>query len=125
MSVCRSQFGYLSQLQEELTAEHPALNINLLAINKIGAESGVAQASTHSNCPLSAAGDPICPLPIVNDTETDLIWDNWGGDWRDVFILDTTNATIEVYNLTQHNLSDPVHYAELQNRLTLPPLSQC
>ena len=56
-------------------------------------------------------------MPIVNDTETDLIWDNWGGDWRDVFILDTTNATIEVYNLTQHNLSDPVHYAELKQKL--------
>ena len=39
-------------------------------------------------------------LPIVQDT-TDLnIWADWGGQWRDLAILDPNNQFIEFYNLT-------------------------
>ena len=59
----------------------------------IGAESGVSLIPTSNN------------LPIVNDEASLNIWSNWGGIWRDVFILDQQNEIYAVYNLTQNNLA--------------------
>ena len=110
-------------MQTELTAEHPELNISILAINMIGAESGTVQAAESGS------------LPIVNDSETETIWEHWGetagtapdtmeycaendcGQWRDLFILDRQNQPIAIYNLTLNNLSDDANYNELKQML--------
>ena len=80
-------------MQDELAAEYPNLNITILSINMIGAESGVAliPATDH--------------LPIYNDDTNTNIWSNWGGGWRDVYILNQQNEIYTIYNLTQNNLA--------------------
>ena len=110
-------------MQTELNTDHPELNIALLSINKIGAESGTVQAAESGN------------LPMVNDSETEMIWANWGliangapdtleyctendcGQWRDLFILDKQNQPIAIYNLTLHNLAEEENYTELKQLL--------
>ena len=54
---------------------------------------------------------------MVGDSAELLIWEQWGGDWRDVFILNKQNEIMEVYNLTEHNLNDPSNYIELKEKL--------
>ena len=54
---------------------------------------------------------------MVGDSAELLIWEQWGGDWRDVFILNKQNEIMEVYNLTEHNLNDPSNYTELKEKL--------
>ena len=61
---------------------------------------------------------------MVGDDSTLEIWDSWGGQWRDVFILDQNNEIIEVYNLTEHNLNDPINYADLKEKLITAAQSQ-
>ena len=54
---------------------------------------------------------------MVGDSTELLIWEQWGGDWRDVFILNKQNEIMEIYNLTEHNLNDPNNYTELKEKL--------
>lgn len=80
-------------MQTELSSEYPNLDISILAINQIGAEAGILQASQAGT------------LPIMNDDSSTDIWNNWGGIWRDVYVLDRQNQVVDVYNLTSHNLA--------------------
>ena len=56
-------------------------------------------------------------LPMVQDNDSDLIWQNWGGNWRDVMILDANNELVGQFNLTDFNLSDSTNYDTLKNML--------
>ena len=86
-------------MQDELDSAHPELQIDLLVINEIGFDSGLED--------LYAVTD----LPVLQDDEIALVWDSWAATWRDTWILDTDNASVGVYNLTEHDLSDPDEYA--------------
>ena len=79
-------------MQDDLDTNHPSLNISLLSINKIAAESGANSLS------------PDMDLPMVQDTSSLSIWNSWGGAWRDVWILDETNSPYAVVSLTTYNL---------------------
>ena len=79
------------------------LGIKLLSINKAAAESGVS-AFTDSHA-----------LPMVQDTTELGIWDSWGAEWRDVYIVDEDNVHIGTYNLTSFSLSSDTNYEELKN----------
>ncbi len=94
-------------MQNEITSEYPDLAIKILSINQIGAENGVEVFNeTHA-------------LPMVNDNATDEIWVQWDSQWRDFYILNRQNELLEVYNLTQNNLNDPLNYQELKQKLVL------
>tara|TARA_B100000683_G_C12133940_1_gene408866 strand:+ start:77 stop:373 length:297 start_codon:yes stop_codon:yes gene_type:complete len=94
-------------MQNEISSEYPELPIKILSINQIGAENGIASFNeSHA-------------LPMVNDNETDNIWVQWDSQWRDFYILNQQNELLEVYNLTQHNLNDPLNYEELKQKLIL------
>ncbi len=41
------------------------------------------------------------------------VWRSWGATWRDVYVLDRTNAVTTTYNLTSYDLADPANYAAL------------
>ena len=56
-------------------------------------------------------------LPMVQDNDSDLIWNNWGGGWRDVMILDPNNELVGQFNLTDFSLADPTNYETLKNML--------
>ena len=89
-------------MQAELEVERPDLVIHLLAVNEIGHDSGIPD--------MAAEG----ALPILQDDTVALVWDNWDATWRDVFVLDGENETDTVYNLTDHDLSDPANYETLK-----------
>lgn len=56
-------------------------------------------------------------LPWLQDRVGVDVWRSWAVEYRDVIILDAANRRVGVYNVTLHNLDDPVHQAELKQRL--------
>jgi hypothetical protein len=73
----------------------------ILGVNAVGSEAG---------------NDAICTgrdLPWLQDTADQHVWSQWQVTYRDVIVLDEDNGRIEVYNLTDHDLSDPANYAAL------------
>lgn len=82
------------------------LPIDILGLNAIGLEAG---------------NEAICngrDLPWLQpDASTEDPWTEWGVTWRDVWVLDADNVPLAVYNLTSHNLADPLHYDELKTLL--------
>ncbi len=55
----------------------------------------------------------VTDLPILQDDSTQLVWDQWGVVWRDVYVLDGDNEVYAVFNLTTYSLSDAGNYAAL------------
>jgi hypothetical protein len=53
-------------------------------------------------------------LPVLQDTDETQLWARWEVTYRDVRVLDASGAVHGVYNLTEHDLSDPANVAELQ-----------
>lgn len=92
-------------MQKELDAEALPVEVKILGLNAIGLEVGN---------PTITAGRT---LPWLQDVPEQNVWVSWNVVWRDVWILDTNNVPVGVYNLTEHNLSDPVQYAELKAML--------
>src|SRR5262245_6869141 len=82
------------------------LPIALLGVNEVGQESD---------------NEVMCDgrtLPWLQDTSQQDVWHTkWVVTWRDVVVLDAENRRIAVYNLTTHNLGDPINYATLRDLL--------
>ena len=76
--------------------------VNLLAINEVGHDSGVADAT---------AGNSI---PLLADTQTANVWSAWAAEWRDLVILDAHNIQIKRLNLSDFDLQDEANYDELR-----------
>lgn len=53
----------------------------------------------------------------MQDDAEAMVWESWEATWRDVWILDQDNEPVTVFNLTEHNLSDPDEYAALKTLL--------
>lgn len=81
------------------------LPIQILGVNQAGYESG--------NATITAGRD----LPWLQDVSTQDVWSAWAVVYRDVQILDQDNQLAGVYNLTEHDLSQPASYAALKNLL--------
>ena len=86
-------------MHEELLSTY---GIPIIGINKIGAETGLADVAL------------ISVLPVVADSNDDLLWDAWEGSWRDVIILDENNYKYASYNLLENSLAVPENYATLK-----------
>ena len=130
-----------------MDAEYPELQIEILAINRTDVavnEALAAQYQMPLDELWSSFFGPESPsqstLPFVNDVEW-AIWGSWGeyctieelvsdtgsettlahldpsDHWRDLYILDAENELLAIYNLTTHNLSQPVNYNEIKNLL--------
>jgi hypothetical protein len=78
------------------------VDVQLLSINKISAETGVSSFTDSMD------------LPMVQDTTTLGVWTDWGAAWRDVHLVDRDNVHVGTYNLSTYNLGDPENYAELK-----------
>ncbi len=89
-------------MQNELADEEPGLGIQLLAINESGFDSGLGT--------MSALGD----LPLLQDTDEAMVWDEWDVTFRDVVILNSDNEQVGVFNLTVNSLADADNYEELK-----------
>ena len=88
-------------MQTDLETNHPNLDIEIFGINMIGTSSGVSIFSSSLN------------LPTVQDDGALGIWNDWGAQWRDVYILNEHNELVLVYNLTQYSLSNSTNYNTL------------
>ncbi len=56
-------------------------------------------------------------LPWLQDTDTPAQAIEWGNAYRDVAIVDGNNMQVDVFNLTENDLTDPINYDELKRRL--------
>lgn len=107
-SYCRSLFGYLDTMQDDLAAAYPQLNIDFLGVNVLGEEA--------SNDLITAGRD----LPWLQDVDANQdgnsdAWQLWQAAWRDVIILDGGNHEVGRINLTTHNLGDAANYTLLRD----------
>lgn len=86
-------------MQDELSAA--GLDVVIFGVNGIGLEAG--------NATITQGRD----IGWLQETVEEPVWTDWGITYRDVVLLDRDNNVVGIYNLTQHNLSDPASYAEL------------
>ncbi len=56
-------------------------------------------------------------LPWLQPIAGEDVWTPWQVEYRDVVILGPGNERLGVFNLTEHDLSDPANYAALKNQL--------
>ena len=98
-------------LQQDLGSAHPLLNIQILGVNRDGLEL--------SNEAISDGRD----LPWLQDVDEDNnglsdVWrDSWDVSYRDVVVLDGSNARFGSFNLTSNDLADNENYEELRELL--------
>lgn len=92
-------------MQDELDVAGLPMEVKILGLNAIGLEAG---------------NEAVCmgrDLPWLQDVTGQNVWMSWNVVWRDVWILDSDNMPVAVYNLTTHNLADPAQYEELKGML--------
>ena len=92
-------------MQEELKRENSKTKIRILGIDAVGFESSISIMTKGRT------------LPLLQDTPTENVWDDWGATWRDVVMLNPDNIHVDTYNLTSHDLANPDNYRELKARL--------
>jgi len=100
----------LDQLQKELEADFPALDIQLIGVNKVGKEAGNEVASEGRDIPL------LQDVDAEDDGNSDA-WSLWDVQWRDVVIVDAHNTKVGTYNLTTYDLAESENYASLREML--------
>lgn len=109
----------MDQLQNDLDANHPDLQIQIVGINSLGLE--------HGN-PVAASGKDIPWLQDVdaNDDGQSDVWTDWQVVWRDLFIVDSNSEVVEIINLTTNDLQFAGNYEAVKEILvevaeTAPP----
>ena len=88
-------------MQKKLDAEHPEADIFILGVNYAGAGDSEGMCEGRD-------------LPWLQDTEEADWWGSWGVSYRDVIILDRQGNESDIFNLTDHDLSDPVEFSTLK-----------
>lgn len=92
-------------MQAEIYSSDTLRPVRILGVNDIGYESG--------NEDMTA--DQV--LPWLQPAAEEGVWTLWQVEYRDVVILGPGNEYLGTFNLTVHDLSDPVEYATLMNEL--------
>ena len=88
-------------MQSDLDNNHPNLDIDIFGINMTGTSAGAVYFPSSLS------------LPMVQDSSSLGIWNDWDAQWRDVYILNENNELVLVYNLTTNSLSDSNNYNDL------------
>ena len=92
-------------MQVELELELGEGAVDLLAINEVGQNDGIEDAT---------AGNSI---PLLKDTSEARVWSAWDADWRDLVIVDGDNIQVQRITLTGFDLANSNNYAELKAML--------
>ena len=79
------------------------MELQIIGINAVGYNSN-----------LEDAGTPEPTLPLLQDDEEQLVWENWAVTYRDVIVLDGENKKVGVLNLTENSLADDENVAILE-----------
>lgn len=101
----------MNQVAEELQQTYPALRIQLLGVNEQGQEPGNGSITDGRDLPWLQDAD------VDGNGQSDVWEDLWNVTFRDVVILNGQNAKVDVYNVTQHDLSDPNNYSDFRQLL--------
>lgn len=64
---------------------------------------GVNQTGQEEWNDLAVEGNTVPWLQDVGDA----VWTSWEAAWRDVVVLDAENRKVAVFNLFEHDLSNP------------------
>lgn len=97
-------------MQQQLESEYPDLDVQLLAVNERGHESGNALATEGRELPWLQDVD-------ANQDGFSDAWHLWEVTWRDVVILNGENEKVGVYNLTPNDLAEPNNFNTLKEML--------
>lgn len=92
-------------MQDELAADTLNLEVVISGVNDKASAAGVPDMCNGRD------------LPFVQDADSTNVWGAWQVTARDVFVLDAENKVVTIYNLTQHDLADPVNYETLKTIL--------
>jgi hypothetical protein len=92
-------------IQTQLHAEGLAVPVRILGVNPFD--------HARSNPAMCAGRD----LPWLQETETDDVWSAWSVTYRDVIVLDADNVPVDVYNVTDYDLSVEANREELKQKL--------
>ena len=95
---CIGQFGHLDDIQRELNATHPDLDIQILGMNQAGLEIGNPNVTEGHEIPW------VQDVDSDNDGKSDHWLNTWDYAYRDVVIVDANNVPQDVYNLTVNDL---------------------
>jgi hypothetical protein len=82
-----------NEIRQELEEEGSSLQIEIIGINAIGREAD-NDVITASN-----------KLKWLQDDELHRVWDSWGPDYRDVYILNTKTLWMDKINLTNNDMA--------------------
>jgi hypothetical protein len=91
-------------MQSDLAERYPELEMQIIGINEMGHTSGLETANAERT------------LPLLQDDETQRVWERWSVTYRDVIVLDGENKKVGVLNLTDNSLADE------ENKVTMEDL---
>ncbi len=98
-------------MNDELAAEGLPRAVQILGINPQGHASGNAAMCNGRD------------LPLLQEVGGPAVESTWGATYRDVVIVDESNAWVTAYNLTTHDLRAPANYDELKSLLRAAAMS--
>lgn len=100
----------MNTMQQELRDTYPALRIQLLGVNDKGHEAGNPSVTANRTLPWLQDVDG-------NSDGTADVHASWEVTFRDIVILDGSNAKVGVYNVTSHDLANAANFATLREML--------
>ncbi len=101
----------MNQLQAELDATHPQLDIEIVGVNELGRESANALMTAGRSLPWLQDVD-------ANNNQISDVWrEQWDVVYRDVVIVDKTLTDLGAFNLTTYDLADTATYNALREIL--------
>jgi len=68
----------------------------------------------------ASGNETICSgrdLPWLQEKDADDVWGDWAVTYRDVIVLDVNNVRVDVYNLTNNDLSMEANRDVLKQKL--------
>jgi len=92
-------------MQDDFAERYPSVEVQLIAVNEQGHSSGIEKAVEENT------------LPLLQDDNTQNVWENWAVTYRDVIVLNGENKITGVLNLTENSLAEEEHYATLEGLL--------
>jgi hypothetical protein len=98
-------------MQQELAETHPDLPIQILGVNEAGQEWGNSGIVEGRDIPW------LQDVDADEDGQSDVWHDKWDVTFRDVVILDRGNHQVGTYNVTTHDLGNPLNYETLLQML--------
>ena len=94
-----------NEIRQELAEDESPLQIEIIGVYAIGREADNAVITADNQ------------LKWLQDDELHRVWDSWGPDYRDVYILNTKTLMMDKINLTQYDMALEQNRTKLKDKL--------